>query len=135
MFMTPKIHEPEHFVIADEEGYPMHLTSCHLPVDLPPGVYDEDDEPGDWDLDEYDSEMVQKFFKDNPGIHAFEVTGPLYWGWLSADGYMDRTDIVLGESKAEVASQLLELYFDHEEMDEDEEKYKLWLEEVKNKGE
>jgi len=51
-------------------------------------------------------------------------------GGLSAPGYMDQTDPIYGETMAEVAEQLLYMYFDEpeEDMDEDELADLEWLE-------
>jgi len=51
-------------------------------------------------------------------------------GGLSASGYMDQSDPVYGETKAEVAQEMLDMYFDQpeDEMDEDELADMEWLE-------
>jgi hypothetical protein len=55
-----------------------------------------------------------------------------YRGWLSAPGYMDRTDPVICETPAEAAQTLLDMYFDGEldYMDDGELEDALWLAEV-----
>jgi hypothetical protein len=51
-------------------------------------------------------------------------------GGLSAPGYMDQTEPVYGETKAEVAQELLDMYFDQEDMDDEELADMEWLEGV-----
>ena len=62
--------------------------------------------------------------------HDDETTG--YQGYLSAPGYLDRTDIVVADTVGEVAKQLLDLYFDQplEDMDADELEDVEWLTEL-----
>lgn len=55
-----------------------------------------------------------------------------YRGWLSAPGYMDRTDPVICATQAEAAQELLSMFFDGEiqYMDDGELEDALWLAEV-----
>lgn len=50
-------------------------------------------------------------------------------GWLVAPGYLDRTSVVIADSVAEVARELLDMYFDQpfDEMDDDELEDAEWL--------
>lgn len=116
----------EYFMISDdlEEAVFCKYNSIQLPV----GTYDEDDErPEDEDL----AEEITNVFNLFPSVHQFEVVRK-FWGQLSASGYMDQTDYCLGDSQAEVAQQLLDMYFDGEEeyMDEDEKEDRAWLESI-----
>ena len=123
------------FVIHErqEEG-PAFLSCTSLPTTLKAGTYSEDislAEIIDRGLELEDLEEIQDFFKEEK-IDEFEVTEPLYWGYLSASGYMDQTQKELGESYAEVAQQLLDNYFsgDPEYMDDDEKADQAWLEKI-----
>jgi hypothetical protein len=135
-FMTPTINSgKEAFIVHEKQEYgPDFLECTSLPNSLKAGVYAEDltlAETVDMGLDLEDLTAIQDYLKEN-NIDAFEVTEPLYWGYLSAPGYMDQTDKVLGETYAEVALQLLDLYFDRdpEYMDEDEKGDRAWLEKI-----
>ena len=60
--------------------------------------------------------------------HDFTIsTG--FRGYLAAPGYLDRTSVVIADSVAEVARELLDLYFDQplDEMDDDELEDAEWL--------
>ena len=127
--------DKEVFVIHErqEEG-PDFLSCTNLPTTLKAGTYNEDislAEIIDRRLELEDLEAIQDFFKEEK-IDEFEVTEPLYWGYLSASGYMDQTQKELGESYAEVAQQLLDNYFsgDPEYMDDDEKADQAWLEKI-----
>jgi wyosine [tRNA(Phe)-imidazoG37] synthetase (radical SAM superfamily) len=82
-------------------------------------------------LDLDDLEAIQDYLKAEK-IDEFTVTEPMYWGYLSASGYLDQTDKEIGESYAEVAQQLLDLYFsgEIEYMDDDEKEDLEWLEKI-----
>ena len=75
-------------------------------------------------------EWQQLSMMDADGDDA-EVTERLFGfgGRLSAPGYMDCTSWCVGETQADVARQLLELYFDQpeDEMDDEEIKDCNWL--------
>lgn len=126
-FMNATVSDgPEYFLISDdlEEAIFCKYNSIHLPV----GIYDEEDEPS---KDEDLAEEITNVFNLFPSVHQFEVVYK-FWGQLSASGYMDQTDYVFGDSQADVAQQLLDMYFDGEEeyMDEDEKEDRAWLESI-----
>jgi hypothetical protein len=124
----------EVFVIherPDEYG-PEFITETRLPNNLEAGNYSEDislAEIVEAGLELEELEAIQDYLKEND-IDEFTVTEPLYWGQLSASGYMDQTSKALGESLAEVAQQLLDLYFDSEYLDADELEDRTWLEKI-----
>ena len=127
--------DKEVFVIHErqEEG-PAFLDCTNLPATLKAGTYSEDinlTEIIDMGLELEDLEAIEDFLKEEK-IDEFEVTEPLYWGYLSASGYLDQTSKELGESYAEVAQQLLDNYFsgDPEYMDDDEKADQAWLEKI-----
>lgn len=120
------------FVIHETQEGPYFREVTGLPSTLKAGTYTEDltlAEIVDMDLELDDLVAIQDYLKENR-IDEFEVTEPMYWGYLSAPGYMDQTDKVLGETYAEVALQLLDLYFDSEYLDSDELEDRAWLEEI-----
>ena len=100
-------------------------------IDLPVGEYREDD-----DLLEDDEmqETVDRVFKEY-SIKQFEIIYAFH-GLLEAPGYMDQTDYYFGNSRAEVAEQLIDLFFfeDKEYMDKDELEDLEWLESIVNEG-
>lgn len=100
-------------------------------IDLPVGEYREDD-----DLLEDDEmqETVDRVFKEY-SIKQFEIIYAFH-GLLEAPGYMDQTDYYFGNSRAEVAEQLIDLFFfeDKECMDDDELEDLAWLESIVNEG-
>lgn len=109
------------FLVSDDLEDAFLMPHLALPV----GQYDEDEDHGDLQgqVDCYLSEY---------NLSEFEVVEK-FWGQLSAPGYMDRTDFVLGDSQAEVAQQLLDLYFegrDPDYMDEVEREDMAWLESI-----
>jgi ABC-type Fe3+ transport system permease subunit len=59
-----------------------------------------------------------------------------FHGLLEAPGYMDQTDYFFGDSRAEVAEDLIAAFFDGEKeyMDEDELEDLAWLESIVNEG-
>ena len=129
--------EREVFVIherQDEYG-PDFLTCTNLPNTLKAGDYTEDltlAEIIDAGLELEDLILIQDYLKENK-VDEFTVTEPLYWGYLSASGYLDQTSKEIGESLAEVAQQLLDLYFDDrdpEYLDDDEKADREWLEKI-----
>lgn len=116
----------DYFLISDdlEEAVFCRYNGINLPV----GTYDEyDPRPEDEDL----AEGVDNIFKMFPSVNQFEVVCK-FWGQLSAPGYLDQTDYCLGDSQADVAQQLLDLYFDGEDkyMDEDQKEDRAWLESI-----
>lgn len=126
-FMSVAMGEhKEYFLISDE------LEECvfckYNGIGLPVGTYDDDmDPPGDEEL----AWEIANVFNMFPSVRQFEVVYK-FWGQLSASGYMDQTDYCLGDSRAEVAQQLLDMYFDGEDeyMDEDEKEDRAWLESI-----
>lgn len=126
-FMTARVSEtPDYFLISeDQEG----CVFCEYNgINLPVGVYDEDMDPPD---DEELAESIAEVFKTFPNISQFEIVYQ-YWGQLSASGYMDQTDYVLGDTQAEVAQQLLDMYFDGDDeyMDNGQRADRDWLESI-----
>ena len=127
--------EREVFVIHERQEDGPDLIECtSLPNNLEPGDYSEGLTLAQilvagLDLD--DLEAIQDYLKAEK-IDEFTVTEPLYWGYLSASGYLDQTSKEIGESYAEVAQQLLDLYFsgEIEYMDDDEKEDLEWLEKI-----
>jgi hypothetical protein len=126
---------PETFILHERQEYGPDFLSCtSLPNHLKAGAYSADltlAQIVDMGLDLNDLEAIQDYLKEER-IEEFEVTKPLYWGYLSAAGYMDQTSKELGESPAEVAQQLLDLHFlgETEYMDEGEKEDLAWLEQI-----
>jgi hypothetical protein len=115
-FMTASVsYDKDYFMVSDdlEESVFCKYNGIHLPE----GHYDEDDDPLE---DEDVQEEVNRVFKDHK-VSSFDIIYK-YYGQLEAPGYMDQTDYVFGDSQAEVAQQLLDMYYDGdvEYMDEDE---------------
>lgn len=100
-------------------------------IDLPVGEYREDDDPLE---DEEMQEQVDGVFKEY-SIKQFEIIYAFH-GLLEAPGYMDQTDYFFGDSRAEVAEDLIAAFFDGEKeyMDEDELEDLAWLESIVNEG-
>ena len=125
-FMRANVSEtPERFMISDslDETIFCKYSNIWLPV----GLYEaENDLPDDAFADE-----VGYVFDMFPKMDKFEIVY-MFWGQLSAPGYMDQTDYVLGDSRGDVAQQLLDMYFDGDEeyMDSDEKQDKEWLEDI-----
>lgn len=96
-------------------------------VNLPEGHYDEDDEPH---FDE-DVEEEVRYVLEHFGISSFDIVLQHY-GQLSAEGYMDQTDYCLGDTYADVANEMLYMYFDREVeyMDADEIEDMQWLQSI-----
>lgn len=125
--------EKEVFVIHErQEDGPDFITCTTLPNNLKAGDYNEDltlakiVEAG---LELEDLISIQDYLNEMK-IDEFTVTEPMYWGYLSASGYMDQTSKEIGETYAEVAQQLLDLYFDSEYLDADELADRDWLEKI-----
>jgi hypothetical protein len=131
-FMTARVSDTRDYFLTSED-----LEECvfckYNSIGLPVGVYSVDDEPPsgehapEWDTYE-DSRVV---FMSLPQVNSFEIVYK-FWGQLSASGYMDQTDYVLGDTQAEVAQQLLDMYFDGEDeyMDDEERADREWLESI-----
>jgi len=137
-FMKPFISERKELLLLTDDGM---TTSCYAEgVDLPVGSLNSDGTLSDsWDaLTGHepggkcgDIERLCRLF---PDCEEFKVVDK-YYGYLSAPGYMDRTDYVLGDTRADVAQQLLDTYFDSDEdyMDVEELQQMHWLEEIAGK--
>ncbi len=126
-FMTARVSETKDYFLASddmEEAVFCEYNGINLPV----GVYDEDMDPPD---DEELAESIAEVFKTFPNISQFEIVYQ-YWGQLSASGYMDQTDYFLGDTQAEVAQQLLDMYFDGDDeyMDNGQRADRDWLESI-----
>lgn len=136
MFMRATLStEREVFVIHErQEDGPDFITCTSLPNNLRAGDYSQDltlAEIVDAGLELEDLEAIQEYLKENK-IDEFTVTEPMYWGYLSASGYLDQTSKEIGESYAEVAQQLLDLYFDFDMdyWDQDQKDDCEWLEKI-----
>ena len=126
-FMTAIVSDvQEYFLISDDLD---NAVFCkYNGVNLPSGTYDDDmDLPDDEEL----AEAIAEVFKEFPNISQFEIVYQ-YWGQLSASGYMDQTDYFLGDTQAEVAQQLLDMYFDGDDeyMDNGQRADRDWLESI-----
>ena len=120
-------NEPETWILTENDD--SEILTC-----LPDGDYfalDEADfrqiaNDNDLDLDEVRADYKEALrLADN---HDFTIrTG--FRGYLAAPGYLDRTSVVIADSAAEVARELLDLYFDQplDEMDDDELEDAEWL--------
>ena len=124
-FMTARVSDTQDYFLTsgDLEEY---VFCKYNGIDLPVGTYDDDMDPI-----EGLEENINEVFKMFPTISQFEVVYQ-YWGQLSASGYMDQTDYALGDTQAEVAQQLLDMYFDGEDeyMDDEERADREWLESI-----
>ncbi len=126
-FMTARVSDTQDYFLISED-----LEECifckYNGIDLPVGTYTDDMDPPD---DEELAEAIAEVFKEFPNISQFEIVYQ-YWGQLSASGYMDQTDYFLGDTQAEVAQQLLDMYFDGEDeyMDDEERADREWLESI-----
>ena len=128
-FMRASIsNEPETWIITeDDDG---EILTC-----LPDGDYDndliEEDLAQIAETNDLDYESVIDDYKEALRLadnHDFTIrTG--FRGYLAAPGYLDRTSAVIADSVAEVARELLDLYFDQEleYMDDDELEDAEWL--------
>lgn len=119
-FMRAEIGDyKELFLISDELE---EVLFCEYnQINLPPGQYNVEDEAPE-DDSEFDYWMEASQIFDNFGIkRSFEIVEK-FWGMMSAPGYMDRSDYILGNTQAEVAEQMLDMFFDGdiEDMDDDE---------------
>lgn len=123
-FMRAEVSlDKENFLISDDLDEALFCK--YNQIDLPPGEYNVDDEAPE-DDSQFDSQfenwVESARIAQALGItHSFEIVEK-FWGMLSAPGYMDRTDYILGDSQADVAQQMLDLFFDGpvEDMDDDE---------------
>jgi hypothetical protein len=107
-FMTASVsYQKDYFMISDdlEESVFCKYNGIHLPE----GHYDEDDDPlEDEDLQDRINDVYMEYH-----VSSFDIIYK-YYGQLEAPGYMDQTDYVFGDSQAEVAQQLLDMYYDGE---------------------
>ena len=133
-FMTARVSDTkDYFLISNDLDETVFCKYNN--ISLPVGVYSVDDEPPsgehapEWDTYE-DSRVV---LMSLPQVNSFEIVHK-FWGQLSASGYMDQTDYVLGDTQAEVAQQLLDMYFDGEDeyMDDEQRADRDWLESIVN---
>ena len=127
-FLTARVSDTKDYFLTSgdlEEYVFCKYNGIHLPV----GLYDDDMDSPD-DAEEL-AEAIAEVFKEFPTISQFEIVHK-FWGQLSASGYMDMTDYVLGDTQAEVAQQLLDMYFDGEDeyMDDEERADREWLESI-----
>lgn len=126
-FMTARVSDTQDYFLISED-----LEECifckYNGIDLPVGTYTDDMDPPD---DEELAEAIAEVFKEFPNISQFEIVYQ-YWGQLSASGYMDQTDYFLGDTQAEVAQQLLDMYFDGDDeyMDNGQRADRDWLESI-----
>jgi hypothetical protein len=99
-FMRAYVSEHTHrFLVSDSINDPVMCEYNH--IDLPVGTYDEDDDlprAADWPTD------VQF-------VPRFEIVEK-YWGRMEAPGYLDCSDFVMGDTRAEVAAELLNMHFE-----------------------
>ncbi len=99
---------PDRFMVSDSINDPVMCDYNH--IDLPVGTYDEDDDlPSavDWPTD------VQF-------VPRFEIVEK-YWGRMEAPGRSSCSDFVLGDTRADVAAELLFMHFDGDyDLDEEE---------------
>lgn len=126
-FMTARVSDTKDYFLTSED-LEEYVFCKYNGIDLPVGTYTDDMDPPD---DEELAEAIAEVFKEFPNISQFEIVHK-YWGQLSASGYMDRTDYVLGDTQAEVAQQLLDMYFYgyDEDMDDEERADREWLESI-----
>ena len=127
-FMRAYVSDHTHrFLVADTLEDPVMCGPNH--IDLPEGTYDEGTyDEGAYDEGTYDKDhtmcleqaiVVCALFNEYR-IDRFEIVEK-YWGNLSAPGYMDQTDYVLGDTRADVAAELLFMHFDGDyDLDEEE---------------
>ncbi|NCC40908.1 MAG: hypothetical protein EOM21_15965 [Gammaproteobacteria bacterium] len=130
-FMIPTIHKTKDMFVIYESGMdqgPEFLSESDCPR-LRPGIYTRDE------LLSYRSKLghdatqgLIDFFRKHRDVDEVEIQES-YWGWLSAPGYLDRSDVVLGDSRADVAQQLLDMFYDGdpEYMTDDEKAEAEWL--------
>ncbi len=125
-FYHPSISKlKDRFLIADnlEEVIFCKYNSISLPV----GTYNpmelEEDSDAKWEADRIFDEF---------GVYEFEIVEKFHGVMEPYGAYVDRSDLYLGDSIAEVAQQLLDYFYDQdsEYMDEDEKEEREWLEEI-----
>lgn len=123
-FMHPSIHTvKERFLISDELDEAIYCK--YNGIGLPVGEYNVDN------VDDPEAEEVEEVAR-TLDIEEFEVVEQFH-GVMEPNGcYTDRSDYILGGSIAEVAQQMLDMFYDHEPeyMDEDELSEVAWLEKL-----
>ena len=126
-FMTARVSDTKDYFLLSED-LEEYVFCKYNGIDLPVGTYTDDMDPPD---DGILAEAIAEVFKEFPTISQFEIVHK-FWGQLSASGYMDQTDYFLGDTQAEVAQQLLDMYFDGEDeyMDDEERADREWLESI-----
>ena len=127
-FMRAEISDStETWVLTDHAS--MEMRTC-----FPDGYYEylDDEELAELaeavgvDADQMIAERSRIYDELGEGVFVV-MTG--YRGWLSAPGYLDRTDLVICHTQRDVAKSLLESYYDNEvtDMDNDELQDMMWL--------
>jgi hypothetical protein len=134
-FMRPFISEKKELILILDDG--MTALCDDEGIDLPVGEIFSDGEVSiEWEhlVANGPYEEIERIFRLWPNVRSFEIVDK-YYGHLSAPGYMDRTEDVLGNTRADVAQQLLDMYYDFEDdhMDVDDLRDMRWLEEVAGK--
>ena len=108
-FMRAYVSDHTHrFLVADTLDEPVMCGPNS--IDLPEGTYDEGTYDDVHTMCLEQAIVVCTLFNEYR-IDRFEIVEK-YWGNLSAPGYMDQTDYVLGDTRADVAAELLNMYFD-----------------------
>jgi len=102
----------QRFLLADNLDEPVMCGPNH--IYLEPGLYDEDDT-----MPVARAHTVLSLL-DEYKVSRFEIVEK-YWGRMEAPGYLDASDFVIGDTRAEVAQQLIDMYFDggYEGLDEE----------------
>lgn len=114
-FMSATVgFDKEFFMVSDDLEEAVFCK--YNGIFLPEGHYDDDDPSEDEEM----HEKVDAVFKEFK-VKSFDIIYK-YYGQLEASGYMDQTDYSFGDSKAEVAQELLDIYYsgEVEYMDEGE---------------
>lgn len=128
-FMTASVSTRKDFFMVSED-LEASVFCKYNGIHLPEGYYDKDDEPLE-DKDMQDS--IDAVFKEF-NVSSFDIYYK-YYGQLEAPGYMDQTDYCLGDSQADVAQQLLDMYYsgEVEYMDDDEKADMEFLQDIIDK--
>ena len=129
-FMQPVINKNREYFVTYESNMdegPEFLAESNCPR-LPPGTYSRDELLSYRSKFGHDTTQQIIDFLREKDIDDFEILYQ-FWGWMSAPGYMDRSDVFLGESYSEVAEQLLEMFYDGdpEYYDDDQKEEIEWL--------
>jgi hypothetical protein len=121
------------FISSNKETWAMtDFYDCEITSYIPDGDYAtdlDDEEIHDLAIElDADVSAIEATFRQVPTEGNCTIkTG--YVGYLTAPGYLDRTEPVVGDTPASVAEQLIDLYFDCkiEELDLDELEDLEWL--------